>query len=57
MLELAWKGTKPIQLSDGSQRTFINDGDTVIMRGNASNNGVRVGFGKVISQVLPARKE
>ncbi len=57
MLELAWKGTKPIQLSDGSQRTFINDGDTVIMRGNASNNGVRIGFGKVISQVLPARKE
>ncbi|MTI20197.1 fumarylacetoacetase, partial [Fulvivirga sp. RKSG066] len=55
MLELAWKGTKPVQLSDGSERKFLEDGDTVIMRGHAENNGVRVGFGEVRSKVLPAK--
>jgi fumarylacetoacetase len=54
MLELAWKGTKPITLPDGSSRSFINDGDTVIMKGYAEKDGVRVGFGKVSAKVLPA---
>ena len=54
MLELAWKGTKPLRLSDGSERKFILDYDTVIMRGYAEKNGVRVGFGEVSTQVLPA---
>jgi fumarylacetoacetase len=54
MLELAWKGTKPIQMPDGTGRSFINDGDTVIMKGYAEKDGVRVGFGAVSSQVLPA---
>lgn len=55
MLELSWKGTKPIKLNDGSERKFINDGDTVIMRGYAEKNGVRVGFGEVSGKVLPSK--
>lgn len=54
MLELAWKGTKPLQMNDGSERKFINDGDTVIMRGYAQKDGVRVGFGEVSSLILPS---
>lgn len=55
MLELAWMGTKPIKMKDGSDRKFINDGDTVIMRGSAEKDGVRVGFGEVSAKVLPAK--
>lgn len=54
MLELAWKGTKPVKLNDGSERKFIEDGDTVIMRGFAEKDGVRIGFGEVRGRVLPA---
>ncbi len=54
MLELSWKGTKPLKLADGSERKFINDNDTVIMRGYAEKNGVRIGFGEVRGKVLPA---
>lgn len=54
MLELAWKGTRPIKLSDGSERKFIEDGDTVTMMGYASKNDVRIGFGEVTTKVLPA---
>ena len=54
MLELAWKGTKPIAMSDGSERKFLLDGDTVIMRGNCVRDGVRIGFGEVKGKVLPA---
>jgi fumarylacetoacetase len=54
MLELSWRGTKPIKLADGSERKFIQDGDTVIMRGHAEHNGVRIGFGEVAGKLLPA---
>lgn len=54
MLELAWKGTKPIKLSDGTERKFIHDHDSVIIRGYTEKNGVRVGFGEVRTKVLPA---
>lgn len=56
MLELTWRGTKPIAMPDGSERKFIHDGDTVIMRGHCEKDGVRIGFGEVRSQVLPAHK-
>lgn len=56
MLELTWRGTKPITMPDGSQRKFIMDGDTVKMRGYCSKNGIRVGFGEVSAKVLPATK-
>ena len=54
MLELSWKGTKPIVMPDGSQRKFINDNDTIIMRGFAEKDGVRVGFGESKTKILPA---
>ena len=55
MLELSWKGTKPIKLSDGSERKFLLDGDTVIERGYCQNESVRVGFGEVRTKILPAK--
>ena len=55
MLELAWKGTKPIKMQDGSERKFINDNDTVIMRGFSEKDGVRIGFGEVRGKVLPPK--
>ena len=56
MMELSWRGSKPLTLKDGSERKFINDNDTVIMRGYSSKDGVRVGFGEVITKVLPAKQ-
>jgi fumarylacetoacetase len=54
MLEISWKGTKPFPMPDGSERKFINDNDTVIMRGYSEKDGIRVGFGEVSTKVLPA---
>lgn len=54
MLELTWRGTKPITLSDGTERKFINDNDTVIMKAWCEKNNVRIGFGEVRTKVLPA---
>jgi fumarylacetoacetase len=53
MLEISWKGSKSVAMTDGSERKFILDNDTVIMRGFAQKNGVRVGFGEVRTKVLP----
>jgi fumarylacetoacetase len=55
MLELAWKGTKPLKMNDGSERKFILDHDEVIMRGHCEKNGIRLGFGEVVTKVLPAK--
>jgi len=54
MLELAWKGTRPIDMPDGSRRVFIEDGDTVTLRGYAEKDGLRIGFGESSALVLPA---
>lgn len=54
MLELAWKGTLPIAMSDGTTRTFIQDFDTVIFRGFCRQKELRIGFGEVRTQLLPA---
>ncbi|MCC7331828.1 MAG: fumarylacetoacetase [Flavobacteriales bacterium] len=55
MLEISWKGTKPVKMNDGSERKFIEDNDTVIIRGYAQKNGVRIGFGEVYNKILPAK--
>jgi fumarylacetoacetase len=55
MLELAWKGTKPVPMPDGSIRKYIEDYDTIIFRGYAENDGVRIGFGECVTQILPAK--
>lgn len=54
MMELSWKGTKPLKLNDGSERKFINDNDTVILRGYCQNDKVRIGFGECRAKLLPA---
>lgn len=55
MLELTWRGQNPLKLSDGTERKFINDHDTIIMRGFSEKDGIRVGFGEVRGTVLPAK--
>ncbi|MBE0647413.1 MAG: fumarylacetoacetase [Bacteroidales bacterium] len=55
MMEIAWKGTKPVGMPDGSERKFIHDNDTVIMRGYAEREGLRIGFGEVTTRILPAK--
>ena len=54
MLELTWRGQNPLTLNNGEQRKFLQDGDTVIMRGHSEKDGVRVGFGEVKATILPA---
>jgi fumarylacetoacetase len=54
LLELAWKGTKPLTFPDGEKRTFLQDGDRVTMTGWCQGDGYRVGFGEVTGSVLPA---
>ena len=53
MLELTWGGKNPLKLNDGTERKFINDNDTVIMKGYSQNENVRIGFGEVSSKLLP----
>ncbi|WP_418262744.1 fumarylacetoacetase [Flavobacterium faecale] len=53
MLELTWGGKNPILLNDGSERKFINDYDTVTMKGYCKNSQVRIGFGEVSTKLLP----
>lgn len=54
LLELTWKGTKPIEFPGGITRKFIEDHDTVIMRAFAEKDGIRLGFGECVTQILPA---
>lgn len=56
MLELTWRGQNPIKMNDGSERKFINDNDTVIMRGYCKNDKIRIGFGECSGKVLPAKE-
>lgn len=54
MLEIAWNATKPVTLDGDETRSFIEDGDIVIMKGYSEKDGIRVGFGEVRGKVLPA---
>lgn len=55
MLELSWGGKNPVQLNDGTERKFINDNDTVVLKGYCENELVRLGFGVCSSKLLPSR--
>lgn len=55
MLELTWRGQNPLKLSDGSERKFVENGDTITMKGYAEKDGIRVGFGEVKATVLPEK--
>lgn len=54
MLELTWRGQNPLKLNGGEERKFIEDNDTIIMKGFAEKAGIRVGFGEVSGKILPA---
>ena len=56
MLELAWNETQPITLKDGTKRTYIQDFDTIILRGYCQNDEVRIGFGECVGKVFPSPK-
>lgn len=49
-------GKNPIKLSDGSERIFLEDGDRVVLRGSAGEEGSYVGFGDCEATILPALK-
>lgn len=53
MLEITWSGKNPVKMQDGSERKFLQDGDTVIMRGWCEKDGIRVGFGELRTQIMP----
>jgi fumarylacetoacetase len=55
LLELTWNGQRPLVLDDGSQRSFVQDGDEVVMSGWCQGEGYRIGFGQVRGTVQPAR--
>ena len=54
LLELTWQGTKPLKMADGTERKFLQDYDTVIIKAFAQKGDLRIGFGEVIGQILPA---
>ncbi len=55
MLELSWRGTEPIELSNGEQRRFLEDGDEIIMKGYCEREGFRrIGFGTCRGRIVPA---
>lgn len=56
LLELTWGGKEPLTLDTGETRSFIEDGDTLTLRGAAKGDGYCIGFGACSGQVLPARK-
>ena len=55
MLELSWRGSAPIDLPSGETRTFLEDGDRLILRGEARNDDYRIGFGTAEATILPAQ--
>jgi len=52
MMELTWRGTKPMNLKDGSERKFVNDNDTITIKGHCEKDGMRVGFGECVGTLL-----
>ena len=54
LLELAWRGTRPVALGNGEERRFLEDGDRVTFRGWCQGDAYRIGFGEVTGRILPA---
>ncbi len=55
LLELSWGGKEPLTLDSGETRSFLEDGDTVTLRGAAIGDGYKIGFGDCVGKVLPAQ--
>jgi fumarylacetoacetase len=54
LLELSWRGTEPIEMNNGEQRVWLEDGDLLTMTGWCQGDGYRIGFGEVTGRILPA---
>jgi fumarylacetoacetase len=55
LLEMTWNGARPLSLAGGEQRTYLEDGDEVVMRGWCERDGAaRIGFGECAGTVVPA---
>ena len=54
LLELSWGGKDPLTLDQGSTRSFIEDNDTLTLRGSAKGDGYQIGFGECTGKVTPA---
>jgi fumarylacetoacetase len=54
LLEISWNGSEPVQLAPGVTRSFLDDGDSLRMRGWCQGDGYRIGFGAVEGTILPA---
>ena len=54
LLEISWNGTEPVELPGGTERTFLEDGDSLSFHGWCQGDGYRVGFGEVEGTILPA---
>jgi fumarylacetoacetase len=52
MLELTWRGTEPMKMPDGTERKFIVNGDTLIIKAYSEKDGLRIGFGEVSGKIL-----
>jgi len=57
LLELSWGGKEPFALSDGTTRSFVEDGDTLTLKGVAKGDGYQIGFGSCFGTLLPAVQE
>ena len=54
LLELSWGGKEPLELADGTTRSFLVDGDRVTFKAQCTSGGARIGFGRCEGTVLPA---
>jgi fumarylacetoacetase len=54
LLEISWNGSEPVELAGGVKRTFLEDGDSLVMRGWCQGDGFRIGFGEVEGTILAA---
>ena len=57
LLEMSWGGKTPITLPNGDVRSFLEDGDRITLRGCATGDGYRIGFGDCTGMILPAIKQ
>ncbi|HQY52604.1 MAG TPA: fumarylacetoacetase [Ignavibacteria bacterium] len=54
LLEITWRGSEPVKLSNGDELKFLRDGDELIIRGYCEKDGLRIGFGEVTGKILPS---
>ena len=56
LLEISWGGKEPFTLDSGETRSFLEDGDTMTLKGAAKGDGYQIGFGDCVGKILPAVK-